>query len=80
MKKGILIVLGMFLMVSAVEAKNDNYRPKSNKVNYSYENSVPFITRGIEFFVFINGDFVMKGTNQAYPPRIKDMRGIALAL
>jgi hypothetical protein len=57
MKKGILIVLGMFLMVSAVEAKNDNYRPKSNKVNYSYENSVPFITRGIEFFVFINGDF-----------------------
>ncbi|MFT5213347.1 MAG: hypothetical protein ACI9WV_001067, partial [Patiriisocius sp.] len=41
MKKGILIVLGMFLMVSAVEAKNDNYRPKSNKVNYSYENSVP---------------------------------------
>jgi hypothetical protein len=57
MKKGILIVLGMFLMVSAIEAKNDNYRPKSNKVNYSFENSVHFITRGIKFIVFTNGDF-----------------------
>ena len=68
MQKGILIVLGMFLMVSAVEAKNENYRPKSNKVNYSYENSVPFITRGIEFFVFTNGDFDFNSNfNNAYP-------------
>jgi hypothetical protein len=57
MKKGILIVLGMFLMVSAVEAKNGNNLTKSNKVNYSYENSVHFITSGIEFYIFTNGDF-----------------------
>jgi hypothetical protein len=67
MKKGILIVLGMFLMVSAVEAKNDNDRPKSNKVNYSYENSVHFTTRGIDFFVFTNGDFDFNSNfNNAY--------------
>jgi hypothetical protein len=67
MKKDILIVLGMFLMVSAVEAKNDNYRPKSNKVNYSFENSVHFIARGIEFVVFTNGDFDFNSNfNNAY--------------
>jgi hypothetical protein len=67
MKKGVLIVLGMFLMVSAIEAKNDNYRPKCNKVNYAFENSVHFITRGIKFIVFTNGYFDFNSNfNNAY--------------
>lgn len=56
MKKGVLILLGMFMMVSTVEAKNGdenlNYR-----VDYSYNNAVNFFENGIEFFVFTNGDF-----------------------
>jgi len=57
MKKGILIVLGMFLMTSNVEAKNDKSFTKNNEVHYSYEKAVSFVERGIEFHIFLNGDF-----------------------
>lgn len=57
MKKGVLILLGMFMMVSTVEAKNGNYLPHNNRVNNFYENSVNFTERGVEFFIFTNGDF-----------------------
>ncbi|WP_299012325.1 hypothetical protein [uncultured Polaribacter sp.] len=57
MKKGILVLLGMFLMVSTVEAKNGNYLPNNNRGIYAYENAINFIENGIEFFVFVNGDF-----------------------
>ncbi|QTD37705.1 hypothetical protein JL193_16850 [Polaribacter batillariae] len=57
MKKGILILLAMFMMVSTVEAENGNLLPNSYRVNYSYDNSVNFTERGIEFFVFLNGEF-----------------------
>ncbi|AUC86568.1 hypothetical protein CW731_15325 [Polaribacter sp. ALD11] len=57
MKKGLLILLGMFMMVSTVEAKNGNYLTNNIRVDYSYENSVNFIERGVEFFIFTNGDF-----------------------
>ena len=58
MKKGILILLGMFMMVSTVEAKNGKELPNRFRVNYySYNNSVNFIERGVEFFIFTNGDF-----------------------
>ena len=57
MKKGILILLGMFMMVSTVEANHG--KKSSNRIgfNYSYENSVNFEERGIEFFIFTNGEF-----------------------
>ena len=58
MKKGILILLGMFMMVSSVEAKTGENLPNRYRVfNYSYENSVNFFENGIEFFIFTNGDF-----------------------
>lgn len=58
MKKGILILLGMFMMVSSVEAKSGENLPNRYRVfNYSYENSVNFFENGIEFFIFTNGDF-----------------------
>ena len=58
MKKGILILLGMFMMVSSVEAKTGENLPNRFRVfNYSYENSVNFFENGIEFFIFTNGDF-----------------------
>jgi hypothetical protein len=57
MKKGVLILLGMFMMVSTVEAKNGENLPDRFRVNYSYNNAVNFIERGIEFYIFTNGDF-----------------------
>ena len=57
MKKGVLILLGMFMMVSTVEAKNGNELPNRNGFYYSYNNAVNFIERGVEFFIFTNGEF-----------------------
>ena len=57
MKKGILILLGICMMVSTVEAKNGNYLSNSTTGLYAYENAVNFIENNIEFYVFTNGDF-----------------------
>ncbi|MDG1397998.1 MAG: hypothetical protein P8P88_06385 [Polaribacter sp.] len=58
MKKGILLLLGVFMTVSNVEAKKSDHRPELFTLNYySYANTVNFSERGIDFFVFINGDF-----------------------
>jgi hypothetical protein len=57
MKKGTLILIGMFLMISTIEAKT--YQELSNRIeiDYAYNNAVNFVERGIEFFIFTNGDF-----------------------
>ncbi len=39
-----------------------------------------YTASGLTGFDAFQIKIVMKGSNQAYPPRIKDMRGIALAL
>jgi hypothetical protein len=57
MKKGILILLGMFLMVSTVEAKKGYELPNRFGVNYSYNNAVNFVEKGIQFHIFTNGEF-----------------------
>jgi hypothetical protein len=58
MKKGIFILLGMFMMVSTVEAKKGEDLSNRFGVNYyTYNNAVNFFENGIEFFVFTNGDF-----------------------
>lgn len=57
MKKGILLLLGMFLMVSTIEATHSNKLSIRNGFDYSYNNAVNFVERGIEFFVFTNGEF-----------------------
>ena len=57
MKTRILILLGMFMMVSTVEANHGKKSPNNIGYNYTYENSVNFEERGIEFFVFTNGEF-----------------------
>jgi hypothetical protein len=60
MKKGILIILGMIMMVSTVEAKNGKKLSNNIGYNYSYNNAVNFEDRGIEFFIFTNGEFDFK--------------------
>ena len=44
-------------MVSTVEANHGKKSPNNIGYNYTYENSVNFEERGIEFFVFTNGEF-----------------------
>lgn len=57
MKKGLLIVLGMFLMTSTIEATNSKETTTNIEYNYAYENSVNFEERGVAFFIFTNGEF-----------------------
>ena len=57
MKRGLLLLLGMFMMVSTVEAKSGEKLTNRYGFNYSYSNAVNFVERGIEFFVFTNGEF-----------------------
>jgi hypothetical protein len=63
MKKGILILLGMFMMVSTIEAKNGENLSSKLKIETSYDaynyynNAVNFFESGIEFFIFTNGEF-----------------------
>jgi len=46
------------MMVSNIEAKKSDHQPELFKLNYySYANTVNFSERGIDFFVFLNGDF-----------------------
>lgn len=75
MKKGVLILLGMFLMVSTVEAKNGEEN-LNFRVNYSYNDAVNFFENGIEFFVFTNGDFDFDTYRNNRQTRIdRDFRG-----
>jgi hypothetical protein len=57
MKKGILILIGMFIMVSTVKANTDKKTPNRIEANYAYNNAVNFVEHGIEFYIFTNGDF-----------------------
>ena len=76
MKRGLLLLLGMLIMVSSVEANNGNKLLNRIGFNYSYDNSVNFIERGVEFFVFTNGDFDFdtRFRNTRVPIR-RDFRG-----
>lgn len=57
MKKGIQILIAMFLVASTAKANNNGNLPSTFEANYSYNNAVNFFEKGIEFFVFTNGDF-----------------------
>ncbi|WP_157603635.1 hypothetical protein [Polaribacter atrinae] len=57
MKKGVLILIGMFFLVSTIKAENNKEVPNKIGFNYSYENTVNFVERDVEFFIFTNGEF-----------------------
>jgi hypothetical protein len=58
MKKGILLLVTMFLMVLTVEA-NNRKKNNSQKGYLSIYNAEPiqFMERGIKFYVFLDGEF-----------------------
>jgi hypothetical protein len=56
MKTITLLVASIFMMANAATA-NEVTRFTLNTTNFSFEEPISFIERGIEFFVFPNGDF-----------------------
>ena len=57
MKKGLLLILGMLMMVSTAEATDGAIT--NSKTDYSDRNrerSIQFMERGIQFYVFPNGE------------------------
>ena len=56
MKRGLLLVLGMMSIISAQANAIDTTNEKIEIVN-RYNDAVTFIERGVEFHVFLNGDF-----------------------
>ena len=53
-----LIILSMILFTSiSISAEESTINPNRNFFTYSYDNAVYFVERGIEFNVFLNGDF-----------------------
>ena len=53
-----LIILSMILFTSvSISAEENTINPNRNFFTYSYDNAVYFVERGIEFNVFLNGEF-----------------------
>lgn len=76
MKKGVLILLGMLILVTTINAKENKRLTNRFEINYSYNNAVNFFEKGIEFFVFTNGDFDYNLNRNKRQNRIeKDFRG-----
>jgi len=57
MRKAALIIVGMFMIVSAIEATNSHLSTIKMRTNYTNNDVVSFVERGIHFYVFLNGDF-----------------------
>lgn len=56
MKKGILLLLGMMTMAT-INANNITKSTSKLGVTYRYNDAVTFVERGVQFHVFLNGDF-----------------------
>jgi len=66
MKKGILFLLGMFMMVSTAEATTGKIiNSKPGYYNYYNAKPVQFMEKGIKFFVYPNGDLEFNTNSRA---------------
>lgn len=65
MKKGLLLLLTMFVMVSSVEATEGINPTERNGFinNRYYDEAVSFVERGIQFHIFLNGEFDFNSRN-----------------
>lgn len=63
MKKNIIFLVGILGMFATNIAKAEAKNPKYFEINFNYNNAVNFFERGIEFFVFTNGDFDFDTSN-----------------
>lgn len=56
MKKKMFLLLGL-IAVATVQAESTKQPIRVNEINYRYNEAISFMERGIEFHVFLNGDF-----------------------
>lgn len=57
MKKSLLLFLGIFVFIATTNATNNNTIKNKNAIIYTYADAVNFIERGIEFYIYPNGEF-----------------------
>ena len=57
MKKNILILVGILGIFASNIAKAEAINSRNFEINFNYNDAVNFFERGVEFFVFANGDF-----------------------
>ena len=63
MKKNIIFLVGILGMFATNIAKAEANKPRNFELNFNYNHAVNFFERGIEFFVFTNGDFDFDTSN-----------------
>ncbi|MDP4599671.1 MAG: hypothetical protein NWS84_00845 [Polaribacter sp.] len=77
MKKNILILVGILGIFASNIAKAEAINSRNFEINFNYNDAVNFFERGVEFFVFANGDFDFD-TSNSYQKGIRidrDFRG-----
>jgi hypothetical protein len=81
MKKGILLLAGLLFLVVNAEAKSTPHPEESIGVVNRYYNSVSFMEKGIQFDVFLNGDFDFEVArrNYKYNKRRNSYRNIRIS-
>jgi len=57
MKKITLLVASILLLGNVAKASELNFTNDNNRTRFSFDEPISFVERGIEFFVFPNGDF-----------------------
>ncbi len=57
MKKITLLVVAVLLTANVTKASELNFTDDTNRTRFSFDEPITFMERGIEFFVFPNGDF-----------------------
>jgi hypothetical protein len=57
MKKITLLVASVLMTTTIVNATEVTYTSTENRMKYNFDEPISFVERGIEFFVFANGDF-----------------------
>lgn len=83
MKKGILLLLGMMTMAT-INANNITKSTSKLGVTYRYNDAVTFVERGVQFHVFLNGDFDFnthyRNTRyyDYYGKRVRSNRGVRI--
>lgn len=74
--KKVILLFGLFMMVSIVEA-NDKGISTTIRVENNYNEAISFVENGVRFHVFLNGDFDFNArSRRALRPRIfRDYKG-----
>ncbi|CAL2103367.1 conserved exported protein of unknown function [Tenacibaculum sp. 190130A14a] len=83
MKKGILLLLGM-MTIATMNANNITKSTSKLGVTSRYNDAVTFVERGVQFHVFLNGDFDFNTHHRNtryfdyYGKRMKTNRGVRI--